>query len=120
MTNIRSTLTQIFTILNFPEDQRESTMSGIVDLVNEYVLVSLLRRLDKEIQLEFKDLIQNKDDQQEEILSFIKKYYTTEAVNKTVADEGKKLICDYLKTLSPIMVEEEKEKIRLLLDNCYE
>lgn len=120
MTNIRSTLTQIFAILKFPEDQKESTMSGIVDLVNEYVLVSLMRRLDKEIQLEFKDLIQDKEDQQGEILSFIKKYYTTDAVNKTVAEEGKKLICDYLKTLSPMMQEEEKEKIKLLLDNCFE
>ncbi|KKP86444.1 hypothetical protein A2011_00610 [candidate division CPR3 bacterium GWE2_35_7] len=120
MHDIRSTLSQILSILKFPEDQRDSTMSGIIALVNEYVLVSLMRRLDKEIQLEFKELIQKKEDQQAEILSFIKKYYTTDAVNKTVAEEGKKLICDYLKTLSPMMHEEEKEEIKSLLDNCFE
>lgn len=119
MGNIKDTLNQIFEIIRFPSDQRGTAISGILDLINEYTLVSLLRRLDKEVQLEFKELIRDKEEQREYIITFIEKYYTTEAVKRTVEEEAKKLICDYLKTLSPMINDDEKEKIRALLKDCF-
>ena len=118
MGDIKNKLSQILAIINFPSDQQEPTISGIVDLINEYTLIRLLRDLNQETQIAFREMIGEQKDRQEFIISFLKKYYSTETIQKTVREEAKNLICDYIKTISPMITDEEKNKIKEILENC--
>lgn len=119
MQDIKIVLKQILQIISLPLEQQDSTIAGIVDLINEYTLIRLLEGLDREKQYEFKELIAGKENRRDFILSFIKKYYATSAVEKTVKDEAKKLVCDYLHGIAPMISEEQKQEIRKLVEGCF-
>ena len=120
MSDIKEKLYQILEIIQLPEKQRDEVVIGIIELTNEYTLLQLLEKLSREDQLRFKGIIRQQQNKPEFILSFIKKYYATETIEQAVYSEAKKLICDYLHTLSPMISQEEKDQINNILEDCFE
>lgn len=115
---IRKALEEILNIIDFPETQKKDTIFGIIDLINEYSLIRLLQGLDKKVQDQFRELIsERKEDNREFILSFIGKYYSTDAIEKVIEEEAKELIYDYLHQISPLILDSTKDQIKNLLNN---
>lgn len=120
MNKIRETLHQVLKIVDIPREKRAEVIDGIVQLIDEYTLIIMLQRLDKDTQLEFKRIIRTKENKQEFILSFIEKYYTTDAIKRIIEEQTTALICDYIRSISPMMSQKQKEDVKALLGDCYE
>ena len=116
---IRKFLEQILEIVELPEEQRQDTIEGIIELINQYVLVRLLGNLGSELQMEFQQLLEKQENKREFVLSFLDKYYTSYEIKLKVEEEAKGLVNDYLRTIAPLVSPERKEMIALLVESAF-
>jgi len=120
LNDLKGILRQILDSIEFPDEQKDATIVSIISLVNEYSLIRLLIRLDEDSQVEFKSLVKDQSDQTKFILDFLKKHYKKTEVDKILSEEARKLVYEYMQEIAPLMSDEEKDKVRELLEKYFQ